>query len=130
MHNDNNKFSYTYSAPTEAERREVESIRRQYKTDTAVESKVDRLRKLHSRVMGVASSASLAVGIIGLLIFGLGMAMVLEFGMIIGGIIVSSVGICPILLAYPIYNIVVKRGKKKYGDEILSLSEEILGENK
>lgn len=130
MQKDNNKFTYTYSAPTEAERREIESIRRQYKADKKEENGVERLRSLHARVVGTATAVSLAVGVIGLLIFGLGMAMVLEFGMITGGIIVAAVGAVPIGIAYPLYNRVVDNGKKKYGGEIIRLSDELLGEEK
>ena len=127
MQNSDNNFSFTYSAPTEAERREIESIRRQYKAETEEESKVARLRRLHSRVTGSATTASLAVGISGTLIFGTGMALALEFDMLLWGIVISFVGILPILVAYPIYKLVLNKGKKQYGDEILRLSEELLG---
>ncbi len=128
MQNDNNKFSFTYSAPTEVERREIESIRRQYKLDDGAENKIERLKKLHSKVVGSATAASLCAGIVGMLVFGLGMALVLEFGRIALGIAVSILGIPLLALAYPIYRRVKNFGKKKYGDEILRLSDEILGE--
>ena len=128
MQNDNNKFSYTYYAPTEAERREIESIRRQYKEESNEENKLARLKKLHSGVIGRATVVSLIFGVVGLLIFGLGMSLVLEFQMTVVGIILSMVGVVPIILAYPIYNVIMNRGKKKYGEEILRLSEELLGE--
>lgn len=123
------KFTYTYSAPTEAERREIESIRRQYKPDRQEESNIERLRKLHSKVVGAATAASLALGIVGLLIFGGGLALVLELKMIVIGIILSAIGVIPIALAYPVYNKVINDGKKRYGDEIIRLSDEILGED-
>lgn len=124
----NNKFSFTYSAPTEAERREIESIRRQYKPESFEENKVERLRRLHSKVTGWATALSLATGVIGLLIFGFGLACVLEFGKTVLGIIVSGFGIPPIAAAYPVYKAMIRRGKAKYGDEIIRLSEELLGE--
>lgn len=124
----NNKFSFTYSAPTEAERREIESIRRQYKPESFEENKVERLRRLHSKVTGWATALSLATGVIGLLIFGFGLACVLEFGKTVLGIIVSGFGIPPIAAAYPVYKAMMRRGKAKYGDEIIRLSEELLGE--
>lgn len=128
MQNDDKSFSFTYSAPTEAERREIESIRRQYRAEDDNKSKVERLRKLHGRVTGAATSISLALGIVGLLLFGGGMALVLEFGMLALGILFSLLGVAPIIAAYPIYNSVMSRGKKKYGEEILRLSDELLGE--
>ena len=129
MEKDNNKFSFTYSAPTEAERREIESIRRQYKPDENAENKVERLRELHSRVVGRATAASLAMGVVGLLIFGFGMSLVLEFNQLVIGIAVSVIGAAPMAVAFPLYNAVIKRGKKQYGDEIIRLSDELLGED-
>lgn len=122
------KFSYTYSAPTEEERREIESIRRQYKPESKEESNIDRLRRLHSKVVGSATALSLALGIIGILTFGGGLALTLELGMPVVGIILSLIGVAPIALAYPVYNMMVEKGKKRYGEEIIRLSDEILGE--
>lgn len=122
------KFSYTYSAPTEAERREIESIKRQYKSEPEVQSSMERLRSLHSKVVGTATAVSLAIGIIGTLVFGFGLALVLELGAPMIGIIVAAVGVLPIVAAFPMYNHILKKGKMRYGDEIIRLSDEILGE--
>ena len=130
MHNDNNKFSYTYSAPTEEEKCEVESIRRQYTAKTIEEDKMARLRRLHRSVVGHATALSLAVGIVGILVFGLGLSLVLEFGKLTWGIIISLIGLCPTTLAYPIYNLAIKHGKTRYGDEIIRISNEILGKER
>ena len=123
-----NQFNYTYKAPTEEERREIESIKRQYEPKKESENKLARLRKLNNYVNGLATSVSLAVGVIGLLIFGLGLAMVLEYQIIIGGVIVSAFGIPLIAIAYPIYNIILNKNKAKYGEEILKLSNELLNQ--
>ena len=123
-----NQFNYTYKAPTEEERREIESIKRQYEPKNESENKLARLRKLNNLVNGLATSVSLAVGVIGLLIFGLGLAMVLEWQIIIGGVIICILGIPPIAAAYPIYNIILNKNKAKYGDEILKLSNELLNQ--
>lgn len=124
----NQKFTYTYSAPTESERREIESIRRQYKPTECTENKVDRLRSLHSKVVGAATAASLALGVMGILIFGTGMALALEFEMLAVGIAISAVGVIPMALAYPIYKKMIEKGRAKYGEEIVRLSDELLGE--
>ena len=126
----NNKFSYTYSAPTEAERREIDSIRRQYGEEKREVSDMDRLRALHAKVKNGATCVSLVLGIVGTLIFGLGLTMILEWGMIIFGIILMALGTIPIALALPIYRAVLKRNKEKYGAEILRLSDEILNKEK
>ena len=127
MENDN-KFSFTYSAPTEAERREIEGIRRQYKPEDENENKIERLRKLHSAVLGRATAVSLAFGVAGVLIFGGGMALALEFEMLVIGIILASLGAIPMAFAYPMYKSEIAKGKAKHGDEIIRLSDEILGE--
>ena len=44
------------------------------------------------------------------------------------GVAISVVGLVPVALAYPIYRILAKKGKEKYKDEILRLSDEILNE--
>ena len=123
------KFAYTYAAPTEKERREIAAIRRQYYTGEQREGKMERLRALDKRVKDSATITALCLGIIGCLLFGGGMALTLEFENLLFGIPVSIVGMVPMLLAYPTHNAVLKRSKKKYGPEILKLSEELLTES-
>jgi len=124
------KFEYNYSAPTEAERKEIDSIRRQYETRVDSEqSKLERIRELDRRVKNGAMITSLTVGIIGALIFGTGLSMVLEFGQVFLGVIISVVGAIPMIIAYPLYKGVLKKNKKKFGEEILRLSKELLKEN-
>lgn len=123
-----NDFEYKYSAPTSQERREIESIRNSYLNKPKGSDKLTRLRKLDSLVKNIPITISLIVGIVGLLIFGLGLAMVLEWNIMVWGIIVSVVGLVPISLAYPINNATEKYLKNKHSDEILKLSEELLNE--
>lgn len=128
MANDN--FNYTYSAPTEAQRNEIESIRRQYVEGEELEPKEARLHRLHSRVVNTATAAGLIFGVIGLLIFGTGLTCVLEWNNIPLGIGVSVLGAVLIALAYPLYKKVLTKQKAKYGAEIVRLSDELLGEKK
>lgn len=125
----NNKFEYKYSVPTERERREIESIKRQYiKLDDDSESnKLMHLRRLHNSIVNTARLVALILGIAGTLIFGGGMALVMEFSQLAFGIVVAVIGIIPMALAYPVYKLIFKSKKKKYGDEILRLSNELLG---
>ncbi len=115
------KFEYSYRAPTEEERREIESIRRFYRGQ---ESKFMHLKKLDARVRNVASGCALSMGVLGCLVFGLGLSMILVWDLTAAGIAVAAAGVVPMLLANPVYNAVLKRNKKKYGDEILRLAEE------
>ena len=123
---DNKGFEYTYSAPTEAERREIARIRKQYEVKDEKQIKLERIRKLDSFVQNFSVIIALVLGIMGTLIFGLGMSMVLVWNIEIFGIIVGAVGIIPMTAAYPVYVTTLRRNKKKYGEEILRLSEEIL----
>lgn len=125
MNGPNDKFEYTYAAPTEQERREIESIRKAYLPDEAGE-KLRRLRKLNARVRNTAMCVSLTLGVAGVLLFGAGMSLTLSFGRYAAGIALAALGIVPIALAYPVFNRLLRRGKKKYGAEILRLSEELL----
>ncbi len=125
----NNQFYYKYTAPTEEERKEIDSIRRQYQPrEKAEESKLDKLRRLDALVKNSAITVSLVLGVVGCLVFGLGLTMILEWERIVAGIIVAVVGSFPMGLAYPVYALILDRNKKKYGAEILSLSEELLNE--
>lgn len=125
----NDGFNYKYSAPTEQERREIDSIRRQY-VDASVpaEDKIVQLRKLDGRVKNPPLILGITLGIVGTLIFGLGLTMVLEWSMLIWGVAVMVAGAIPVSLAYPARKLLYKRNKAKYGEQIIRLSEELLNE--
>ena len=124
----NNKFECTYSAPTERERREIEAIRRSYAPQES-ESKIERLKRLDNKVKTPPFIWALSVGIVGTLIFGLGLTMILEWNLRVWGALVAIVGFFPIGIAYPLHNKLLKKQKGKYQAEILKLSEEILNGN-
>ena len=125
-----NQFNFKYTAPSQEERKEIDSIRRQYTPQDKTETKLERLRRLDGLVKNTAIVWSLVLGIIGCLIFGLGLTMVLEWSILLWGIILMAIGSVPMAIAYPVYKFVLNKGKEKYGDEILRLSEELLNENK
>lgn len=124
-----NRFNYKYSAPTEEERREIDSIRRQYSNEEPTESKIERLRRLDSLVKNTATIWSLVLGVVGILIFGLGLTMILEWAIWLWGIVLMVVGSVLMSIAYPVYKWVLKKYKNRYGEEILRLSEELLNES-
>lgn len=127
-----NDFEFNYSAPSNEERKEIESIRNSYlPQSSSADSKLQELRKLDSKVKNIPTTIALVVGIVGTLIFGLGMTMVLEWSITAWGIIVSGIGTVPIILANPLFKIFKGKLKKKYSAQILKLSEELLeNENK
>lgn len=123
------KFNFKYTAPTEAERREIDSIRRQYSPQEQTESKMERLRRLDSLVKNTAIIWSLVFGVLGVLIFGLGLTMILEWSIWLWGVVLMVCGSVPMAIAYPIYKLLLKKYKNRYGEEILRLSEELLNES-
>lgn len=125
----NDDFRFKYSAPTNEERKEIESIRNSYLNNKKETSKLEELRKLDAKVKNIPLILALAVGIVGTLIFGLGMAMVLEWSILIWGIVVCAVGLVPCCFAYPIFLLSTKRLKERYSSRIISISEELLNEN-
>ena len=125
----NDKFSYKYIAPTEEERKEIDSIRRQYASQEKEETKLERLRRLDALVKNTAIIWSLVLGVLGTLIFGLGLTMILEWQILPWGIVLMVIGSVPIAIAYPVYKTVLKKYKNRFGEEILRLSEELLNES-
>lgn len=128
--NSQSGFEYEYSAPTENERKEIESIRRNYQEKSYEQNKFERLRKLDSMAKKLPKMVSLTLGIISILIFGLGMSTIMVWDILVLGVILSVVGILGMALAYPIYHRLFVYSKKKFGKEILFLSEELLNEDK
>lgn len=124
-----NKFKFSYSAPSSEERKEIESIRNSYlqKQDVS-ENKLSLLRKLDKKVKNTPLIIALSFGIIGTLIFGLGLTMILEWNIVIWGAVVSTVGAGIAAPAYPIYKATFKQMKNKYSDQIIRLSEELLND--
>lgn len=122
----NEKFEYTYSAPTEEERKEIDSIRKAYQPQEEKKSKLERLRALDLKVRRMPMAAGLSVGTVGILTAGLGMTMVIEWSVFVWGVLVGVVGIAVAAVAYPVYKGLLNRNKRKYGQEILALSDELL----
>ena len=125
----NNQFNFKYTAPSQEERKEIESIRRQYAPQEHVESKIERLRHLDALVKNTAIIWSLVLGVVGTLVLGLGLTMILEWSIWLWGIVLMIVGSVPVAIAYPVYKALLNKYKNRYGEEILRLSEELLNEN-
>ena len=131
--NENNGFQYTYSAREQAE---LKRIREKYTPSTEAEDKMERLRKLDAGVTQKAQVVALIFGIIGALILGIGMSLCMsDFAEILGsyrdmamviGIPVGLVGGVLAALAYPMYNLIVKRERKKIAPEIIRLTDELM----
>ena len=129
---DNNEgFNYTYSAK---EQEEIKAIRKKYAASEEAEDKMTQLRRLDASVYSKASTAALAVGIVGALIMGIGMSLIMtDIGAVLGtvlamviGIGIGVVGIVLVCLAYPIYNRTLKKEREKIAPEILRLTDELM----
>ena len=110
----------------------AQKIRTQYMEKTP--SELDALRKLDSKVKRPANVFAYTFGSISAVVMGAGMSLVMtDIGATIGitsalvpGIAIGVVGLGMALLTYPMYKGILNSRKKKYGAEILSLSDKIM----
>lgn len=124
------RFSYRYSAPTAEERMEIEGIRRRYLPQEERERKLARIKELDARVRRRSVGIAVAIGVTGTLIFGLGLCMVLEWSLFAWGSVVALSGAAVAALAHVVRRVVYRRDKARAADEILRLSDELLGEER
>jgi hypothetical protein len=129
MSEQNNKFEYKYSALSSEERLEIESIRRRYLKDSSGEGRAAELKRLDFYVRSFPMAVAISLGVIGMCIFGLGMALVLEFDMMVLGIVLGVAGALVLAPANLVYNKLTAFQKKKYGQRILDISAELLGKD-
>lgn len=124
-------FQYTYSAKEQAE---IKAIRKKYEAPEQTEDKMAQLRRLDAAVTQKATTVSLVFGILGALIMGAGMSLVMtDIGATVGiynpmvpGILIGVIGIVLVSLAYPIYNRIIKKERKKIAPQILQLTDELM----
>jgi len=122
--NNENTFSYTYSAK---ENQEVLNIRKKYLPQE--ESKLEELKRLDNLVQSSGVMEALCAGIGGALIFGLGMCLAMEVigQMIWLGVVLGLIGMAGMFFAYPVYRKLFEKAKKQYAPRILQLAEELSG---
>ena len=131
--NENKGFRYTYSAKEQAE---LKRIREKYAAPTETEDKLARLRRLDASVSNTAQAVAFVFGVVGALILGFGMSLVMtELPLALGlgrvaasifGIVLGCLGGVLAGLAYPIYNAIVKKMKKRLAPEIIRLTDELM----
>ena len=127
--NQENSFHYKYSA---VENREIEDIRKKYLP--AVESKMGELKRLDAQVEKAGVANALCIGIVGSLIFGLGLCFamhVLGTGVLtmLLGIMLGLAGILMMAMAYPVYRKTQQKMKEELTPGILALSNELINGN-
>lgn len=111
----NTGFRYIYSAATN---KEVQEIRKKYMPKK--ESKFEELKRLDYKVQTSGMIQSLTIGIIGFLLFGLGVRMTVK---IVGksiflGVLLGIAGTLAMSIAYPIYRSIFRKTKAKYTPRI------------
>lgn len=131
MENKHETFTYTYSAKDQSE---VQRIRQKYLPQE--EDKMEKLRRLDRSVVQKAKIIALTIGLVGTIFLGFGMSLAMTpLSEILGshrrmnmaiGIIVGLLGMGILVTAYPIYQVVIKRERKKIAPEIIKLTEELM----
>lgn len=99
-------------------------------------SELDELRALDAKVKRPANVFAYVYGSLSAIIMGAGMSLVMtDIGSVLGlgdtmliGIIVGLVGMALAFLTYPIYKGILNSRKKKFGAQILELSNKLMGE--
>lgn len=120
----NNKtegFQYSYSAK---QQEEIKKIRSKY--EAPQEDMMAYLRRLDEGATKKGTMLSIAIGVIGTLILGVGMCMVLVWQLFITGIIIGLFGIIGLSVAYPLYIYVTKKEREKIAPEVLRITDELL----
>ena len=110
----------------------AQRIRAQYIEKESTE--LDALRELDAKVKRPANVFAYIFGSISAIIMGAGMSLVMtDIGATLGmestmvpGIVIGIVGMIMALLNYPMYKGILGSRKKKYGAEILKLSDKIM----
>lgn len=122
MEENKETFEYTYSAKQQAE---IEQIRKKYLPKE--ENKMELLRKLDRDATKPGTICSIAVGVVGCLVFGFGMSCVMVWSdsLMILGIVVGIIGMIMMGMAYPVYVKITKKQREKLAPQILALTEEL-----
>ncbi len=95
-------------------------------------SKFDELKALNKKVINPARVFAYTFGTIGSLVLGTGMCFAMQvigkalsFGMPLG-IGVGIIGILMVSINYPLYKKILASRRRKYKDQVLTLSDELL----
>ncbi|MBR6678159.1 MAG: hypothetical protein IKL23_05475 [Oscillospiraceae bacterium] len=110
----------------------VQKIRTQYTEKE--HSRLDALKELDSKVQRPAKLFAYLFGSLGAIIMGSGMSLVLtDIGAVLGmsetmmpGIVIGVVGMAMAIVNYPIYKRILAARRKKYADQIIALSDELM----
>lgn len=121
--NQGNSFQYTYSAQDQAEIRRIRS-----KYAPREETTLEQLQRMDAAVTSKATVAALVLGVLSTLVMGTGMSCCMVFGgaWFVPGIVLGLAGIAGAAMAYPLYNLVLRRERERIAPEMLRLTDELL----
>ena len=116
-------FEYNYSAK---QQKEIKTIREKYVPKE--ENKMEQLWRLDASATKPGTAASIIVGVIGALLFGIGMCctMVWMGNLFIPGIVIGVAGLLAIAAACPVYTHITKKQREKLAPEIMRLTDELM----
>ena len=115
-------FTYHYSAERQSE---IDAIRKKYLPPAEQESTLEQLRKLDASLTTGAITASVALGIASILVFGTAMCCFLVWRLWVLGALLCVVGVIGMLAAPVLYRRLVEKRRKQIAPEILRLTEEL-----
>ncbi len=110
----------------------VQKIRTQYMEKE--NTHLNALKELDAKVKRPANIFAYVFGSVGAIVMGSGMSLVMtdigeKLGMestMTAGIVIGVVGMLMAIVNYPIYKRILSSRRKKYADQIMKLSEEIM----
>ncbi|MBQ8301005.1 MAG: hypothetical protein IJX57_03490 [Clostridia bacterium] len=110
----------------------VQKIRTQYTEKE--HTQLDALKELDGKVKRPANTFAYIFGSLASIIMGSGMSLVMtDIGNTVGiespmffGIVIGIVGMAMAIINYPMYKGILSSRRKKYADEIIALSDEIM----
>lgn len=113
----------------------VQKIRTEYTEKEP--SRLDALKELDAKVKRPANIFGYVFGVVGAIVMGSGMSLVMsDIGNTLGmsdpmvpGIVIGIIGLLIAAVNYPIYKRILSSRRKKYADQIMKLSEEIMSKH-
>ncbi|MBQ8894713.1 MAG: hypothetical protein IJ043_09955 [Clostridia bacterium] len=113
----------------------VQKLRTQY-TEKEY-TNLELLKELDAKVKRPANFFAYLFGSIGAIVMGSGMSLVMTEELraalqiaepLVPGIVIGCIGLVMAVLNYPLYKGILGRRRKKYADQIISLSDSLLSE--
>lgn len=102
----------------------AQNIREQYLNRE--ENKMEQLKRLDSKVKMPGRIAAGSLSTAGALLLGTGMSNILVWDDMNIGLATGIFGLVIAVLSYPVYSFITGKRKKKYADEIIKLSDELV----